>query len=166
MQPSNTIIAKFIAKHIKDLFYSAYLIKIANNNPIKTEMINLSQGGKLMISESLTLYNSKLFSVCMQLKKEKKLVQVFTQDGQVCIKAIKSSKATVVRTQREVDTFIALTEKSNANQKSFTTSSADVTNSTNPSIVQNTVPTINENQNAQPGFKQIASPLQNDKRQE
>lgn len=107
MQPSTTIIAKFVAKHIRDEFYSAYLGKIAKNNPLTPEMINLPKGNRLLISESLTVNNSKIFSVCMQLKKEKTLAQVFTQDGLVCIKSIKTNKATVVRSQRDVDLFIA-----------------------------------------------------------
>lgn len=81
MQPSTTILAKFVAKHIRDEFYSAYLNKITNNNPLSTEMINLAKGNRLLISESLTSHNSKLFSACMQLKKEQRIAQVFTQNG-------------------------------------------------------------------------------------
>lgn len=117
MEKSSTFVAKFIAKHIRDEFYSAYLTKIANNKPITTEMINLPQGGRLLISESLTMTNSKLFSVCMSLKKEKKLSQVYTQDGQVCIKASKTSKATIVRSQRDIDLFLACIEKTNNGQQ-------------------------------------------------
>lgn len=111
MEPSSTFVAKFIAKHIRHGFYNAYLTKISNNKPITTEMINLPQGGRLLISESLTITNSKLFSVCMSLKKSKKLAQVFTQDGLVCVKANKTSKATTVRSQRDVDIYIAKNEQ-------------------------------------------------------
>lgn len=42
--PLPTIIVKFVAKHIRDNFYSLYLSKVSKK-PLKTEDINLAQGG-------------------------------------------------------------------------------------------------------------------------
>lgn len=106
MSPTSIIIAKFVANHIRDNFYSLYLNKIAANKPIMTENLNLPKGTRIIIGENLTQNNSKIFIEASKLKREGKLCQVFTQEGLVQVKAIKTARATSIRSQRQLELFM------------------------------------------------------------
>lgn len=106
LSPSNIIIAKFVAKHIRDDFYSLYLRKISRNKPLSTELIGLPQGGQIIVSESLTQNNSKIFIAANVHKRAGKLAQLFTHDGIVNVKVIKTDKPTQIRSIRDLDLFI------------------------------------------------------------
>lgn len=106
MSPSNIVIVKFIAKFIRDNFYSAYLQKIAQNQMLQSGQIGLAQGGRIIISESLTVHNTKIFIEANKLKRDGKLAQLYTQDGIVHIKATKTDKPTRIRSVRDLDEFM------------------------------------------------------------
>lgn len=100
--PIPTIIVKFVAKHIRDNFYSLYLSKVSKK-PLSTEDIKLAQGGRVIISENLTTINQQLFIQAMKMKFDKKLFKVFTKDGLVQVKKTKDSKPKIIRISRELD---------------------------------------------------------------
>ena len=103
---SPTVIVKFIAKHIRDGFYSKYLAKVSTA-PLKTEHINFPQGGRIIISENLTAFNQNIFVAAMKLKVDKKLAKVFTKDGQVMVKKTVESRPELIRSLRFLDLLMA-----------------------------------------------------------
>lgn len=105
------IIVKFVAKHIRDSFYSLYLSKIAIT-PLKTEHVKMTAGNRIIICENLTASNQKLFNAAMQLKIDKKLVKVFTKDGLVLVKKADDSKAKIIRISRDLDSYSTGTSSS------------------------------------------------------
>lgn len=114
--PTKFIIAKFVASHIRNEFYSLYLNKIAAKEPIMTENLNLSAGTRIIIGENLTAKNSSIFIEASKLKKQGTLCQVFTQDGLVHVKAIKTTKAKTIRSQKQLELF-TLANPPNSNQQ-------------------------------------------------
>lgn len=107
------IIVKFVAKHIRDGFYSLYLSKITST-PLTTAHINLTPNKRIIICENLTAANHKLFGVAMQLKNDKKLTKVFTKDGLVLVKKTNDSKAHTIRTSRELDSYTVVAVSSSS----------------------------------------------------
>lgn len=89
--PTSIVIVKFIATHIRNDFYRLYLNKIATKQPITSDNIGLPSISRIIIGESLTTKNFEIFVAAGKQKKENNLCQVFTQDGLVHVKAIKSS---------------------------------------------------------------------------
>lgn len=106
--PLPFVIVKFVAKHIRDKFYSLYLSKVSKNK-LKTEDIQLAQGGHVIISENLTSINQQLFKQAMKLKIDTKLVKVYTRDGLVQVKKTIDSKPKTIRSSRETTTSEAAT---------------------------------------------------------
>lgn len=104
--PTPIVIIKFVANHIRDDFYRKYMNKIATK-PIMPEDINLPAGKQVIIGENLTVMNSKIFIEASKMKRENKLCTLFTQEGIVHVKAIKNEKATAIRSQRQLEIFIA-----------------------------------------------------------
>lgn len=85
MVESSIISFHFSSIQHKQLFYSMYL----NKMPLKPESIGLSNELKIIIGESLTRTNAQLFKFAQNLKKEKKIAQVFTADGLVKVRIAK-----------------------------------------------------------------------------
>lgn len=104
--PTPIVIVKFVATHIREVFYRRYLDKIAAKQPIMTENIGLPSGTRIIIGENLTTKNYEIFIEAGKQKKQGKLIQVFTQNGLVQVKAVKNSKATSIRSLRELELFI------------------------------------------------------------
>lgn len=100
--PLPTVIVKFVVKHIRDDFYSLYLKRV-KTNPLKTDEIQLSQGGRIIISENLTAANQQLFIQAMKFKYENKLAKVYTKDGLVQVKKANDSKPITIRLLRDLD---------------------------------------------------------------
>lgn len=100
--PLPIIIVKFVAKHIRDDFYSLYLARV-KKNPLKTEELQLAQGGRVIISENLTATNQQLFTQAMKMKYEKKLAKVYTKDGLVYVKITSETKPNQIRFLRDLD---------------------------------------------------------------
>lgn len=97
---------KFVAKHIRNQFNGLYLSK-ASKQPILLEHINLSQGGRILIMENLTHHNNTIFIEAMKAKKEKKLANVKTIEGQVYVRTNLADKYSCMRSIRELEVFIA-----------------------------------------------------------
>lgn len=100
------ILIKFVAKHIRNQFYGLYLSK-ASKQPILLEHINLSQGGRILIMENLTHHNNTIFIEAMKAKKEKKLTNVKTIEGQVYVRTNLADKYSCMRSIRELEVLIA-----------------------------------------------------------
>lgn len=133
--PTKMVIAKFIANHIRNDFFSLYLNKIAAKEPIMTEHINLPGGSRIIIGESLTAINSSIFVEASNQKKQGALCQVFTKDGIVHVKAIKTEKAKPIRSLKQLEMFTLANPQCN-NQSapggtSSTQTTATTTNGTN-----------------------------------
>lgn len=71
-----------------------------------TEHLNLEKGTRIIIGESLTQVNLKIWVEASRQKRAGKLVQVFTQDGLVHVKAVKTAKAMAIKSQRQLEIFI------------------------------------------------------------
>lgn len=104
--PTPSIIAKFMAKHIRSDFYGLYLSRISKK-PILSEHINLAQGARLLIGENLTSINQALFKEAIKLKRDKKLLKVITVDGLVQVKSTSTERYMTIRSQRELDLYVA-----------------------------------------------------------
>lgn len=120
--PTSIVIVKFVANHIRNDFYSHYLKKIAAKQPIMSENIGLPKGTRIIIGENLTAKNFAIFIEASKLKRENKLCTVFTQDGLVQVKANKNTKATAIRSPRQLESFII------ANPPTATTSTTAAAN--------------------------------------
>lgn len=131
------IIVKFIAKHIRDGFYSLYLSKISST-PLKTEHINLTPGNRVIICENLTATNHKIFSAAMQMKIDNKLAKVFTKDGLVLVKKTSDSKAHIIRSTRDLDLCLieaATTSSNSASNNNNGNTIKTVTDASNGSVI-------------------------------
>lgn len=122
--PLNIIIMRFVAKHIRDEFYSKYLDKIANNNSITTTAIGLQGDDKpIRITENLTTANARIFGAALSAKRQGKLSKVMTQNGIVYAKSNINGKKTALRSNRDLDVLLAQVEQmknSAVNQPSTT----------------------------------------------
>lgn len=103
--PTSIVIAKFVANHIRNDFYRLYLNKIAAK-PIMSQKLGLPEGTRIIIGENLTSNNFEIFVEAGKLKKDGKLIQVFTQDGLVQVKATKDKKAVAIRSLEQLKLFI------------------------------------------------------------
>lgn len=81
--------------------------KHQNNQYYFDEHINLSQGGRILIMEYLTHHNNTIFIEAMKAKKEKKLANVKTIEGQVYVRTNLADKYSCMRSIRELEVFIA-----------------------------------------------------------
>lgn len=100
------IIMKFVAKHIRNKFYGLYLARISKQ-PILTENIKLSQGGRILIGENLTMHNQTIFKEAIKLKRDKKLTKVSTIDGLVYVKYNSTDKQKCMKSQRELEVYVS-----------------------------------------------------------
>lgn len=106
--PQKILIVKFIAPHLRDEFYSNYLSFLSGKNLLTGELIGTGgRDERITIGENLTPLNHKIFRECMNLKRSGNLFQVFTWDGITKVKTDKSSKSFAIKSQRELDLFMA-----------------------------------------------------------
>lgn len=143
MSPSPIIVLKFIAKHIRDAFYTHYLDKIASKQYLMSEHLGLGNGTRIIISEDLTESNSKLLTAALNLKKDGKLCQAFTYEGLVKVKAIKTEKSTTIRSQIQLEVFVQSNQPANEHP-SQSNSNAPTTTTSNVSRMETN--TTKENQ--------------------
>lgn len=101
---SNTIMLHFAILRDKQIFYSHYLYKA----PINAETLNIPNNGKVILCENLTIKNRKIFGAAQRLRREKKIAQVFTEDGIVRIRFIKGKNEAsfVVRNNLMLETLV------------------------------------------------------------
>lgn len=111
--PTQIILVKFIANHIRNDFYSRYLNKIAAKKPIMSQNIDLPEGIRIIIGENLTAKNMNIFIESSKLKKLGKLAQVFTQEGLVHIKANRNAKATIIKSKTQLELFVLANPSAN-----------------------------------------------------
>lgn len=109
--PLPMIIVKFMAKHIRNRFYSLYLDRI-KTKPILLEHIGLSQGGAIVIGENLTVNNQTIFKEALKMKRDKQILRVKTVDGLVYIKPTATANPILIRSQRDLSIFLASAESS------------------------------------------------------
>lgn len=104
MVSTNTIMIHFPMLTQKQTFYSHYLNKI----PFKPEKFGLSPDNRIVIGENLTTTNAKVFKAAQSMKKEKKIAQVFTEDGliKMRLKKGKQEPTHVVRTVTELESIV------------------------------------------------------------
>lgn len=128
--PLNTVLIKFVAKHIRDEFYSKYLKKIAKNQPIMSNSVGIAGDDTIIrISENLTVLNSKLFMAAMVEKRAEKIAQVTTHDGIVYVKGDASTKkGSAIRSKRDLEILVAQQTTLKASQQ--TTTDTNKTNQT------------------------------------
>lgn len=98
-----TIIAQFMAPHIKRQFFNAYLKKLT----LSTADLGYHPPSKrVIINENLTKLNKAIFDDALLLRKQKKLSQVFTVNGLVYVRNDKSAKPTLVRSGHELHSAV------------------------------------------------------------
>lgn len=100
---SSTIIMHFPSTQHKKIFYSKYLAKI----PLNPDQFGLPKENKIIIGENLTKSNAQIFKYAQKLKSEKKIAQVYTDDGLVKIKIVKGPniRAQIIRGMTEIETI-------------------------------------------------------------
>lgn len=145
--PTPIVIVKFVANHIRDDFYRCYMDKIAAKQIILPENIKLPAGKQIIIGENLTVNNSKIFIEASKLKRDKKLCQVFTQEGIVHVRAIKSEKATAIRSKIQLEQFIA-SRASNQQDKSDDKAVNGTTTTTETAAIATPTPPEQQNGHA------------------
>lgn len=79
---SQTILVHFTTLKQKQTFYSYYL----NNMPLKPMKFGLPETNRIVVGESLTNKNAKLFQLAQTMRKDGKIAQTFTDDGLVKIR--------------------------------------------------------------------------------
>lgn len=102
MEHSKTIMVHFALQNHKRLFYSHYL----NKMPLKPEKFRLPESNRITVGEHLTPKNAKLFIFALKLKIEKKIAQVYTEDGLIRIRLSKNKQepSHIVRTVTDIET--------------------------------------------------------------
>lgn len=123
MTSSGTILLEFIANQFKAKFFSMYLHKV----PLKADKLGLPINTKVIISENLTKINAELFAAAKTMKRDKKIVQTFTDNGLVYIKTQlgRTNKAILIRSKRQLEQLIGAIDKMDSSQTE---------NATNPQI--------------------------------
>lgn len=96
---------RFAMAKQKQTFYSCYL----NKMPLNPEKFGLPFTNRIIIGEHLTLTNSKIFKTALQLKKDSKLAQVFTENGLVKarLKKGKHEATYTIRNVTELEILVA-----------------------------------------------------------
>lgn len=86
-------------------FYSHYPFKL----PFETENLTIPNNGKVVLYENLTFKNRRIFSAAQRSRREKKIAQVFTQDGIVTIRFNKGKQepSYAVRKNAMLETLVA-----------------------------------------------------------
>lgn len=107
---SPTIIATFIAPHIKREFFEAYLKKL---NLSTTDLGFLHQPRRIIINENLTKMNKQIFDEALQLRRQKRIHQVYTKNGLVFVRVSAGLKPVPVRSIRDLHAIVTTTTQAN-----------------------------------------------------
>lgn len=131
------ITVKFMAKHIRNRFYSLYLDRI-KTQPILLEHIGLSQGGAIVIGENLTVNNQTIYKKAFKMKHDKLILRVKTVDGLVYIKPTATANPILIRSQRDLNMFLASAElsKSLSNPTAYSHNNNNMVNENNNTSTQ------------------------------
>lgn len=131
LQPSATIIMKFAAVYMKETFYNLYL-RLLPRKKITSKDLGFSSDTRIIVSENLTQQNHDIFIAASNLKREKKLAQVFTVNGIVNVKIQKGGKTHEIRHKHVLD--IIFGESSTIATNDNTTAPTKNTNNVNCSM--------------------------------
>lgn len=126
-----TIILKFAANHMKEAFYSLYL-RLLPKKKLSAKDLGFTVENRIIIGENLSQHNHELFIAASNMKRDKKLSQVFTVNGIVNVKMQKGGKTHEIRHKQQLETLtstIACT--SNALNNSNNNNTNNNTNTTN-----------------------------------
>lgn len=112
MISSGTIMIHFAMLKHKQMFYSHYLNKMPLN-PVK---FGLPTMNRIVIGENLTTKNAKIFKHAQIMKKDKKIAQVFTEDGivKIRLKKGKQEPTHVVRDVTDIELLIMRNEQNSS----------------------------------------------------
>lgn len=106
--PSSIILLKFSTSHTRELFYRDYISYVISHRQITLNSLECgSDQERVTIGENLTPLHQKIFVECIKIKKLGKVAQVFTLNGVTRLKILKTDKHMAIRSQRELDTFLA-----------------------------------------------------------
>lgn len=125
IMPSPTILIHFASIQQKKTFYSLYL----NKMPLDSSKFGLPTDTRVIIGENLTYINSKLFKEVLILRREKKIMQAFTEDGIVKIRFVKGKNQPTftIRSQIELETIVAKHESQMKTNESNTNANPVIT---------------------------------------
>lgn len=155
MISSGTIMIHFAMLKHKQTFYSHYLNKMPLN-PVK---FGLPTMNRIVIGENLTTKNSKIFKHAQSMKKEKKIAQVFTEDGiiKIRLKKGKQEPTHVVRDVTDIEMLIM------RNEQHSSLSNVAHTHTQQPSTVaaSNNEHQHEQSKEPQPPSQQLSLPQQN-----
>ena len=96
------IVLEFALKTTRDEFYRAYLRK----RDLKLRHIGLDSDRRAYINESLTLQSRKVKMAALRLKKDGKLVSVYTKLGVVVVKHTVNGPPIEIRSEEELNVFV------------------------------------------------------------
>lgn len=132
MIPTKTIMIQFALHKQKQMFYSQYL----NCLPLDPKKFGMNENNRIIIGENLTKKNAQIFKKAQSFKREKKLAQVFTENGLVKVK-LERSKQTPTHTIKSIIELESLVAQTQAQQlKSTNTSDVQPTHSNMNTIQQ------------------------------
>lgn len=108
LTPATTIIVKFIAVHMKEMFYSLYL-RMLPNRKLSTKDLLFNTDTRIIIGENLTQLNHEIFLIASALKREKKIAQVFTSNGIVNVKLQRGGVTYEIRHKHNLEQLVGST---------------------------------------------------------
>lgn len=101
--PTATILMHFATSRHKKAFYLQYL----NKMPLNPTKFGLPDEKRIIIGENLTRKNASLFKQAQIMKRNKIILQTYTEDGLVKIKVNKGETAVIVRNPTELEYVVA-----------------------------------------------------------
>lgn len=106
LTPSQVIVAKFVAIHIKERFYGLYLNKLSKKENLSTSDLGLSFQKRIIIGENLTAHNLSIFIAASKYKRDQKLSQVYTVSGLVNVKLQRGTKPYIIKHLHELEVLV------------------------------------------------------------
>lgn len=152
---SNTILIHFNEPRQKELFYSQYLKKM----PLNPLNLGLPESNRIVIGEFLTGRNAAIFKRAQEMKKDKKLAQVYTSNGLVRVRLLKGKTETTHTICDKAMLDILIAQQSAIQQESESTSftHAEDSGSKTPA---NTQATTSATQASLTATKEVNAPTQ------
>lgn len=133
-----TIILKFAANHMKEAFYSLYL-RLLPKKKLSAKDLGFTIENRIIIGENLSQHNHELFIAASNMKRDKKLSQVFTVNGIVNVKIQKGGRTHEIRHKQQLETLTS-TVACTSNSLNNTSNNNNISN-INATNVPATAPT-------------------------
>lgn len=147
LTPSTTILVKFVAVHMKEIFYSLYL-RMLPKRKLTAKDLAYSSDTRIIIGEKLSQLNHETFIAASTMKRENKIAQVFTVNGIVNVKLQRGGTTYEIRNKHNLE-MILNSHATNTNTKG-TTQASNGTQSQNTNrdeTTHGTTPNISSNNN-------------------